>query len=215
MPVAWRTGAGWPPGWNWPRAICAWWPQRCRPGPDCIGGTKRRKAFRRHRKGKVCRIENGRHRALPTRSRHRKAFQPRRGRARCSALHRRARRAARRGGRGAGGGRALVDAVARFWGPAHPDAVRWVEVAAQLRLIESPLDIAQVMRERLLAPPAGGDSPEKTAAGPGRAWIFTSATLGEDEQLSWFTQRAGLQDAEILRVASPFDYAAQAAWYVP
>jgi len=109
----------------------------------------------------------------------------------------------------------LLDALARFCGPAHPDAVRWVEVAAQLRLIESPLDIAQVMRERLLAPPAGGDSPEKPAAGPGRAWIFTSATLGEDEQLSWFTQRAGLQDAEILRVASPFDYAAQAAWYVP
>src|SRR6218665_3531108 len=66
-------------------------------------------------------------------------------------------------------------------------------------------EMAWVGGERRRAPRAGGDSPENPAAGPGRAWIFTSATLGEDEQLSWFTQRAGLQDAEILRVASPFD----------
>jgi ATP-dependent DNA helicase DinG len=75
------------------------------------------------------------------------------------------------------------------------------------------------MRTRLLAAPAeSADSdgwPDEPAAAPGRAWIFTSATLGDDERLTWFTERAGLQDAEILRVASPFDYAAQAALYVP
>ncbi|MBV7454636.1 ATP-dependent DNA helicase [Acidovorax sp. sif1233] len=116
-------------------------------------------------------------------------------------------------------GTELLARLAHFAGPGNPDAVRWIDVGAQLRLMESPLDIAEAMRTRLLASPAepaGEDGwPEESAAGPGRAWIFTSATLGDDERLSWFTERAGLQDAEILRVASPFDYASQAALYVP
>ncbi|MCW5322157.1 ATP-dependent DNA helicase [Verminephrobacter aporrectodeae subsp. tuberculatae] len=119
-------------------------------------------------------------------------------------------------------GSELLAHLARFSDPAPPDAVvRWVDVGAQLRLIESPLDIAVAMRTRVLADPAESESEsadgdaQPPAMDPGRAWIFTSATLGEDEQLTWFTQRAGLQDAEILRVASPFDYAAQAALYVP
>lgn len=130
----------------------------------------------------------------------------------------------------------LLDCIAHFCGPADADAVRWLDLGAQqLRLIEAPLDIAQAMQTRLLdaaAPQAGaaqaqGDAgapagrqaaPERSAepgAQRGRAWIFTSATLGDDERLSWFTARAGLHDAQILRVASPFDYAAQAALYVP
>ena len=47
------------------------------------------------------------------------------------------------------------------------------------------------------------------------ALIFTSATLGADARLSWFTEPCGLQDADILQVESPFDYARQAALYVP
>lgn len=116
-------------------------------------------------------------------------------------------------------GTELLARLAHFSGPGNPDAVRWVDVGPQLRLTESPLDIAEAMRTRLLATPAepvGDDGwPGEPAAGPGRAWVFTSATLGDDEQLSWFTERAGLQDAQILRVASPFDYGAQAALYVP
>jgi ATP-dependent DNA helicase DinG len=116
-------------------------------------------------------------------------------------------------------GSELLAKVGRFSAPGNPDAVRWVDVGAQLRLVDSPLDIADAMRTRLLAAPAeSADSdgwPDEPAAAPGRAWIFTSATLGDDEHLTWFTERAGLQDAEILRVASPFDYAAQAALYVP
>lgn len=116
-------------------------------------------------------------------------------------------------------GRELLARLARFSGPAGPDVVRWVDVGGQLRLIESPLDIAETMRTRLLAAPAGpaGDDgwPAEPAGEAQRAWVFTSATLGDDDQLSWFTERAGLQDARILRVASPFDYAAQAALYVP
>jgi len=113
----------------------------------------------------------------------------------------------------------LLARLARFSGAANPDAVRWLDVGAQLRLIESPLDIAEAMRTRLLAAPAEAPEadgwPAEHAAGPGRAWIFTSATLGDDEALTWFTERAGLQDACVLRVASPFDYAAQAALHVP
>ncbi|CAN7617029.1 ATP-dependent DNA helicase [Acidovorax sp. LjRoot117] len=117
-------------------------------------------------------------------------------------------------------GSELLARLARFAGPPQPDAVRWVDTGGQLRLIESPLDIAEAMRTRLLAAPKDESDPDgwpvpAAEAGPGRAWIFTSATLGDDDQLTWFTERAGLQDATILRVASPFDYAVQAALYVP
>src|SRR6218665_3614729 len=161
MPAAWRTGAGWPPGWNWPRAICAWWPQRCRPGPGCIGGTKRPQAVRRARKGQGWPVGGGGERArgvagapegeggwkregaprgppdpepapqgVPAQA-WQSALQrvASAGAQACSALapvsemapdllrlHQR--------------GCELLDALARFCGPAHPDAVRWVEVAA-------------------------------------------------------------------------------------
>lgn len=100
---------------------------------------------------------------------------------------------------------AFIELVNLFRMPAPADAVRWVDVGAQLRLVESPLDIAQTVRERLL-----GDS-----ATAGRAWVFTSATLGDDDKLSWFTGPCGLDEARVLRLGSPFDYAAQAALYVP
>jgi ATP-dependent DNA helicase DinG len=101
----------------------------------------------------------------------------------------------------------LAQRVERFAGACEPGAVRWVDVGAQLRLIESPLDIAQAVQEKLLR---AGDEEAST-----RAWIFTSATLGDDARLSWFTEPCGLGEAEVLRVGSPFDYASQAAVYVP
>jgi ATP-dependent DNA helicase DinG len=87
--------------------------------------------------------------------------------------------------------------------------VRWVDVGTQLRLVESPLDIAEAVRTRVLKT-GRGDAQEQ-----GRAWVFTSATLGDDPKLRWFTEPCGLEDAEVLRVHSPFDYARQAALYVP
>lgn len=101
----------------------------------------------------------------------------------------------------------LGQRVQRFAQACEPGAVRWVDVGAQLRLVESPLDIAQAVQEKLLR--SGEDQAR------GRAWIFTSATLGDDARLSWFTEPCGLAQAEVLRVGSPFDYAAQAAVYVP
>ncbi|WP_310613327.1 ATP-dependent DNA helicase [Limnohabitans sp.] len=48
-----------------------------------------------------------------------------------------------------------------------------------------------------------------------RSWIFTSATLGDDPRLRWFTEPCGLESATVLRVSSPFDYPAQASLFVP
>jgi ATP-dependent DNA helicase DinG len=102
---------------------------------------------------------------------------------------------------------ALASRVQRFAEPCEPGAVRWVDVGTQLRLVESPLDIAQAVQDKLLRT---GQEEAST-----RAWIFTSATLGDDARLSWFTEPCGLSQAEILKVGSPFDYATQAAVYVP
>ncbi|MDO9115812.1 MAG: ATP-dependent DNA helicase [Polaromonas sp.] len=87
----------------------------------------------------------------------------------------------------------------------EPGGVRWLDVGTQLRLVESPLDIAQAIHARVF-------TDDKAAA---KTWIFTSATLGDDAQLSWFTQPCGLTDASTLQVGSPFDYARQAAFYIP
>jgi ATP-dependent DNA helicase DinG len=48
-----------------------------------------------------------------------------------------------------------------------------------------------------------------------KAWIFTSATLGADPSLAWFTQPCGLTHARVLQVKSPFNYARQAVLLVP
>ena len=137
-----------------------------------------------------------------------------------------------------------------------PEGVRWAEVTAQLRLIESPLDIAQAFSaltkpgpvpqamgpsdaasqhmpdpDSLEALMAGdprhasidtlgsSDAPQgrsEPGAGVGqRAWIFTSATLGDEPSLRWFTEPCGLTSAQVMQVTSPFDYAQQAALYVP
>jgi len=83
-----------------------------------------------------------------------------------------------------------------------PGEVRWIDLSThQARLVESPLDIRAAMREQLQAAP--------------KAWVFTSATLGDDERLSWFTEPAGLDDATVLRVGSPFNYPKHARLYIP
>lgn len=98
----------------------------------------------------------------------------------------------------------LVSLIEVFQGSATQGCVRWLDVDRQLRLVESPLDIAQAVQTRLLGP-----------EGQGKSWVFTSATLGDDDELSWFTGPCGLGEAEKLRVESPFDYSRQASLYVP
>jgi ATP-dependent DNA helicase DinG len=103
----------------------------------------------------------------------------------------------------------LAERAERFGGPCAAGAVRWVDVGTQLRLVESPLDIAQAVQDKMLR--HGSEEGQESR----RAWIFTSATLGDDPALRWFTEPCGLTGAQVLRVGSPFDYDTQAAVYVP
>lgn len=98
--------------------------------------------------------------------------------------------------------RTLAALAGHFAEGAEAGHVRWVDLTPhQARLVESPLDIREMMQGQRAAAP--------------KAWVFTSATLGDDDTLSWFTRRAGLDDAATLRVGSPFDYAANARVWVP
>ncbi|WCM91516.1 ATP-dependent DNA helicase [Acidovorax sp. NCPPB 2350] len=137
----------------------------------------------------------------------------------------------------------LLERIAMFSDAMEPDAVRWVDIGAhQVRMVQSPLDIAKPMHALWYPgtegddlagekPPctestddrdlpwqddeAGGVSCTPPLSARPRGWIFTSATLGDDASLHWFTASCGLEDARVLRVESPFDYAEQAALYVP
>ncbi len=116
--------------------------------------------------------------------------------------------------------RALVQA---FFLPLAQDRVRWLDVSGQMKMTESPLDISGFfsgwIRQGHPFDTARGKQAESAPSGQQisgpRALVFTSATLGEDDRLCWFTQPCGLQNARALQVESPFDYARQASVYVP
>ena len=126
----------------------------------------------------------------------------------------------------------LARLAAHFAQPATADAARWLEVGLYtLQLTESPLDIAQTVRERLLgiAPPDSSDSSDSPAPPEGlppspeaaqgqppfaavgeedpfapsaapaapRAWVFVSATLGDDAQLTWFTRQLRSEERRV------------------
>jgi ATP-dependent DNA helicase DinG len=89
-----------------------------------------------------------------------------------------------------------------FAKPMASDRVRWIDVGPRdARLVDSPLHIRDLFTQQRAAAP--------------RAWVFTSATLGSEPSLRWFTESAGLEDARILQVDSPFDYPAHARTWVP
>jgi ATP-dependent DNA helicase DinG len=96
---------------------------------------------------------------------------------------------------------ALAELVQGFGQPADASRVRWIELSAQqARLIEAPLDIRDMLTE------------QRQAAA--KAWVFTSATLGDDDRLSWFTGATALEDATVSRLGSPFDYRSNARLWV-
>jgi ATP-dependent DNA helicase DinG len=91
---------------------------------------------------------------------------------------------------------------------AAPGFVRWMtwEGGRQWAAAATPVNSAALFAERLQ------DQQEA------RHWVFTSATLGHDGTLSWFTRSVGLHTwsgLRTLRVPSAFDHARQAAVYVP
>lgn len=118
----------------------------------------------------------------------------------------------------------------KFSEPCAVASVRWIELGGKnpspLRLIESPLDIAKAFQDstgtKALDSAEGQEVHSDVTLIPAsdqserpKSWVFTSATLGNDDKLRWFCESCGLKDAQVLRVQSPFDYAKQAALYVP
>jgi ATP-dependent DNA helicase DinG len=98
--------------------------------------------------------------------------------------------------------RTLAALARRFALDTLPEHVRWIDLSPQqARLVESPLDIRDMLTEQRHAAP--------------KAWVFTSATLGVDEHLAWFAEPTGLDDAAKLVVGSPFNYQAHARVWVP
>ena len=81
----------------------------------------------------------------------------------------------------------------------NPDAetplVRWLEPSRRgATLCAAPLDVSAALRQHLFE--------------GGATTILTSATLatGDDDEFSWMRKQIGLDQAETLRVGSPFDY---------
>ncbi len=105
-------------------------------------------------------------------------------------------------------GSRLMSELDMFSHAVLPGAVRWLEVGmSQVRLIQSPLDIADAMRSRVIT--------SDGVVGSRKSWIFTSATLGHDASMAHFVASCGLEGAQVLQVQSPFDYQTQATLYIP
>ena len=84
--------------------------------------------------------------------------------------------------------------------PDESSFVRYTEVHGRSRaLVARPVDVAGVLDNTLRAP----------------ASIFVSATLRVGDDFSHYRKRLGLEDAEELAVGSPFDFATNAALYLP
>jgi ATP-dependent DNA helicase DinG len=98
--------------------------------------------------------------------------------------------------------RALRDDLAAVAEQRHKSHVYWGETRPTgTFLTASPIDVAELMRRHVLY------------AGP--TAVLTSATLAAAGRFDYARSRLGLDDADELMVASPFDYARQAMLYVP
>jgi ATP-dependent DNA helicase DinG len=98
--------------------------------------------------------------------------------------------------------RELRDALAAIAEQRQKNHVYWGEVRpAGTFLTASPIDVADLVRRHIVT---AGPTP-----------IFTSATLAAAGDFSYVRARLGLDDADELLVASPFDYERQALLYVP
>lgn len=102
----------------------------------------------------------------------------------------------------AGRATTMAAALHHIAGDAGPGLVRWAESAGRGGALHAaPVEPIDGFRRFM-------------AAYPG-AWVFTSATLAAGADFQHFTATLGLDDAETLRLDSPFDYAEQARLHVP
>ena len=96
----------------------------------------------------------------------------------------------------------LTDSFRLLLEPAGGDYIQWFETRRTVfRLNLTPLNVAPAFRNCL-----------ETLAG---AWIFTSATLAVGEGFRHFTDRLGIDDAQTLKLDSPFDFRNNALLYLP
>jgi ATP-dependent DNA helicase DinG len=95
--------------------------------------------------------------------------------------------------------------IGEFIGQTRSDHVYWVERhekrEAKLTLTAAPIEVASQLRKLIFRP-------ENTA-------IMTSATLAVGDNLRYFVNRIGGEDATALQVDSPFDYARQMQVFIP
>jgi ATP-dependent DNA helicase DinG len=80
--------------------------------------------------------------------------------------------------------------------------LRWAETHRRSASFHgAPLDAGRALAEKL--------------AGRECGWVFTSATLAVGDDFGAFMDRLGLEEAETLKLESPFDFAARTRLYVP
>jgi ATP-dependent DNA helicase DinG len=95
--------------------------------------------------------------------------------------------------------------IGEFIGQTRTDHVYWVERhekrETKLTLTAAPIEVASQLRKLIFRP-------ENTA-------IMTSATLAVGDNLRYFVNRIGGDDATALQVDSPFDYARQMQVFIP
>jgi ATP-dependent DNA helicase DinG len=109
------------------------------------------------------------------------------------------------------------------------DRVYWGEVRGRTVLLHaSPIDVSEIMREQIVRPiaavvftsatlatggarPSGPQGPQSLSGGQ-RGAAPEKAAGGE---FDYVRSRLGLEEADELRLASPFDYAQQALLYLP
>jgi len=95
-----------------------------------------------------------------------------------------------------------LEQLRRLSDGAPADAVLWYELSSHgFVLHATPLDLSlplRAMRES-----------------SGAAWVFTSATLSAAGDFSHFSRQLGLDDADVLHLESPFDYARQGLAWLP
>jgi ATP-dependent DNA helicase DinG len=97
---------------------------------------------------------------------------------------------------------ALGRDVRFLWRAEDPAYVFWVETnGAAVRLSASPLDVSSILRGTLFS--------------SGRTCVLTSATLTAGGSFGYLRSRLGIDEADELALASPFDFQSQALVYVP
>jgi ATP-dependent DNA helicase DinG len=80
--------------------------------------------------------------------------------------------------------------------------LRWAEPGMRSASFHAaPVDASRTLAEQV--------------TGQGCGWVFTSATLAVGEDFSAFLDRLGLDQADTLRLESPFDFRARTRLYLP